>query len=90
MPRTEGDPRIGTDGAESPGALLARLAAAGLADPAAVGKLLARAAGGPANERDEMAIAAVASLQLLHHHFIANLAPQRQAQHHARLEPAAL
>jgi len=80
------------DGGSLAAALLepAALAAAGLADPAAVGKLLARAAGGPANERDEMAIAAVASLQLLHHHFIANLAPQRQAQHHARLEPAAL
>jgi len=48
----------------------------GFANAAAVGKLLAKAGAGAAlGERDEMALATVASLQLLHHHFV-------ERQHH--------
>jgi asparagine synthase (glutamine-hydrolysing) len=44
----------------------------GFANPAAVTNLLKKNVDNPApSERDEMAIAAVTSLQLLHHHFVA-------------------
>jgi asparagine synthase (glutamine-hydrolysing) len=58
----------------------------GFANAAAIGKLLAKAdAGTPLGERDEMALATVASLQLLHHHFVernhANIKGQAHDEH---------
>jgi asparagine synthase (glutamine-hydrolysing) len=41
------------------------------------------------NERDEMAVATVASLQLLHHHFIAGDAPQRRTENHEKQQSIA-
>ncbi len=50
----------------------------GFANPTAVSTLLKKNAGSPApSERDEMAIAAVASLQLLHQHFVADFPATR-------------
>jgi hypothetical protein len=46
---------------------------AGLTDPRAVNTLLKKSsAGRGSSERDEMGIAMVASLQLLHHYFVDN------------------
>ena len=57
-----------------------QLARTGYLQPAAFGKLLARAdAGSALGERDEMAIATGASLQLLHHLFVDNFDPVPRA-----------
>jgi asparagine synthase (glutamine-hydrolysing) len=49
------------------------LARTGYVNPAAIDKLLQKAASsGGLGERDEMAVATVTSLQLLHHHFVSD------------------
>jgi asparagine synthase (glutamine-hydrolysing) len=57
----------------------------GLANPDAVAKLMAKAAPGGVGlgERDEMALATVASLQLLNHLFVENFMSTHQERHHA-------
>ena len=49
----------------------------GFANADAFGKLLNKAANGSLSERDDMAVATMASLQLLHHHFVENFTPSR-------------
>jgi asparagine synthase (glutamine-hydrolysing) len=57
----------------------------GLANPDAIAKLMAKAApaGAGLGERDEMALATVASLQLLNHLFVENFMSTHQERHHA-------
>jgi asparagine synthase (glutamine-hydrolysing) len=53
----------------------AELERSGLTDAAAVRRLLDKANGAGLGERDEMALATIVSLQLLHHQFVAGFGP---------------
>lgn len=62
---------------------------AGLANPDAIAKLMAKAGpqGAGLGERDEMALATVASLQLLNHLFVENFTSTLRERHHAQGSP---